>query len=60
MENCKKKMIDVTSTLKRAKRNKEPVQLVKNCSQILSKSTFSEFYKTEQKKSYIGHRNSQS
>jgi hypothetical protein len=60
MENCKKKMIDVTSALKKAKRNKETVQMVKNCSQTLSNSTFNEFYKSEQKKSYVSHRNSQS
>lgn len=53
-------MIDVTSALKKAKRNKETVQMVKNCSQTLSNSTFNEFYKSEQKKSYVSHRNSQS
>jgi hypothetical protein len=60
MNNCKKKMLDTVSTLKKCTKTRETEAPETKLTKMLSHSTFSDFYKTEQKRNYFGHSASQS
>lgn len=60
MNNCKKKMMDSVSALKKtAKSKEEALPPTSKLGKMLSHSTFSDFYKTEQRRNYLGHSASQ-
>lgn len=60
MNNCKKKMMDSVSALKKTAKTKEDaLPPATKLSKMLSHSTFSDFYKTEQRRNYLGHSASQ-
>jgi hypothetical protein len=59
MNNCKKTMLDTVSALKKTTKAKNEQVSESKLSKMLSHSTFSDFYKTEQKRNYFGHSASQ-
>lgn len=61
MANCKKKMFESVTTLKKSTKQIRNIEASESkLTKMMSHSTFSDFYKTEQQRNYLGHSASQS